>query len=521
MSKKRDILFELTSRVPELKASSISEDRQKMERLLKVNENFTYFCDYYLPEYFSCPPAKYQKILYSIIQNRSVSVEDYEALSAFIPEEFRSTFSPSEELEGVADIEPRGHGKSTRWTFAYPLWQILTKRARFVVITSSDTPSAKLQLEQIKTELEGNEKILEDFGTQRVKGNTWNKSSIKIANGAMLSAFGKGAAMRGIKNKQYRPDLVIIDDAFKDNDSESYAMRQKVHNWFNRTVLGLGDTKTLYVMVNTITHNDDLASRTLKEIEDKKKKAWIGIRLSAEVKEGEPLWPERYSWQWLKNKQSSIGSVAYAQEFLSKALSEEDRLFKKSWIKYISNAEIPSRLKKYEGIDPATGAHDLSAVVDIGISEELGKIIVLGSHGKKESTEQFKQRLFARYKTYRYKKAAMEGVAFQTVYKNEIIRDGVREGLFLPIKAMPSGRGSKAQRLMMLSPLIENGTIVFAPGNEDLISQLLDFPTGRFDDLPDALYYAMKIAHLKDFDNKESEADRNLSKKELRRILNI
>ncbi len=77
---------------------------------------------------------------------------------------------------------------------------------------------------------------------------------------------------------------------------------------------------------------------------------------------------------------------------------------------------------------------------------------------------------------------------------------------------------------MSISPLIENGLVVFCPGNEDLIDQLIGFPTAGYDDLCDALYYAIKavqegkgrkLSELKLFNNE------NKVIKNIRRSLNI
>ncbi|MFA7167424.1 MAG: hypothetical protein WC096_00835 [Sphaerochaetaceae bacterium] len=44
---------------------------------------------------------------------------------------------------------------------------------------------------------------------------------------------------------------------------------------------------------------------------------------------------------------------------------------------------------------------------------------------------------------------------------------------------------------MYISPMVENGTIAFAPGNGMLVDQLTGFPAAGYDDLCDALYYAV------------------------------
>lgn len=512
-----DAISALSSRLPQLASG---EDREKTKRIARAKDDFSFFCSYYLDRYFFCPLADYQEALIELAQRRSLTGGLYERILKSIPEDFQDTLRPMDKIEGLADVEPRGHGKTTRWTFAFPLWASIFRKASFPIIVGADKTSAVAQLTNIKTELETNEKIIADFG--ELRGKEWARDNILLSNGVRIKAFGKGSSMRGTKNRESRPDYVIIDDVFKDQEADSPTERKKVQNWFERTVLPLGQPGTFFVLVNTITHNDDLISTVLRKIQEGGMADWVGVRLSAEIRPGEPLWPQRYTWQWLKNMELKIGSIAYAQEYLSRALSDEDRLFQEAWICIVPDAEVPGRLAVYEGIDPATGAHDLSAVVDVGYSRETGKIYVLGSHGKKESPKKFKDRLVARYRHYRYKRAVMEGVAFQNVYRQEIIDYAMASKITMPIKGMNPGRGSKAQRNMKLSPMIENGTIVFLQGNDMLIDQLLSFPTGSYDDLVDALYYAVAAVNLKGFGvSRFSGKDAGKDLKALRKELKI
>lgn len=466
-------------------------------RIAKAETDFTFFCEHYLPDYFFCKPAEYQRILYDVIQSRELTEGQAVRLREIVPHDFRSTFKPTKGIKGVVDVEPRQHGKSTRMTFAFPLWCLLFRKAHFILIIGASKDDAELQMDNVRQAIENNDRILEDFGL--MAGTPWNKGFLKLSNGTAAMAKGKGGSLRGRRNQQYRPDLIIVDDTLKDDESDSGVTRDKVCRWFNRTIQPLG-TDALIVVVNTITNEDDLPSRLLADIRDGRKKNWIGLRFSAEIPakggqpHGTPLWPERYSWDELKRIQENIGSVAYAIEFLSRPLSDEDRLFKRAWIKRVRAEDIPVSLSMYEGVDPATGAHDMSAVVDVGVDRKTGIIYVVGSNGRKESPQTFKERLFQRYRRYRYRRCYMEAVAFQTVFKDEIVRDGAKEGLRLPIRGVNPGRGSKSQRLMALSPLVENQVIQFGPGNEDLIDQLVGFPAAGYDDLCDALDLAVKAS---------------------------
>ena len=290
---------QLAKRLPSLRDSLMGgEIRHRVER---AKNDFEFFCRTYLSRYFSCEMAEYQKILVKIAQDRKLTEDLLEELLPFVPEEFRGTLHKMDPLVGVANVEPRGHGKSTRWTFAFPLWLVLTGRSRFCVITGADKTSAVAQMSAMKMELELNDLLIQDFGDQ--KGKEWQAANILLKNGARIRAYGKGGSIRGFKNREARPDYIIVDDVYKDDEAESYTSREKAKNWFKRTILPLGEPGTFIVMVNTITHDDDLISSTLKEITEGKMAEWIGIRLSAELGEGRPLWPQRYSWDYLKKQQ--------------------------------------------------------------------------------------------------------------------------------------------------------------------------------------------------------------------------
>lgn len=493
MGKSASALDELKKRIPQLADAGSAEQKAASEaRLARAEKDFTFFCEYYLSSYFFCKPAEYQRILYDVIQTRELTVEQCTRLQEMVPGKFRDTFRPARDIDGIVDVEPREHGKSTRMTFAFPLWCLLFKKSHFIVIIGAGKDDAEMQMSNIRAALEDNKRILEDFPSQHWQGNgrTWNKSMLELANGTAVVARGKGGSMRGIRNRQYRPDLIIVDDTFKDQEADSAAIREKVYRWFSRTVQPLGSS-ALIVVVNTITNEDDLPSRLLADIKNGKKANWIGLRFSAECPalpgdpHDRPLWPERYSWEALKKKQRDLGSIAYAIEFLSQPLSDEDRLVKSSWIQRVRSEEIPNNLRFYAGIDPATGAHDQSAMTTIGKGKD-GMLYVVRSEGKTESAAGFTKRIIREFRMFRHRRILMETVQFQAVYKEQVAKDAAAEGLIVPLRGYNPGRASKAVRLMAVSPWIENGLIKFGPGTDDLIDQLLAFPAGGYDDQVDS-----------------------------------
>ena len=155
-------------------------------------EKFNHFCQNYLSDYFFAPPAEYQQILYDVATSQSLSVETAEKLKSFVAEKYQSMLIPTQKLAGAMFVEPREHGKTVRWSFAYVLWRVLTGRAKYVLLIGASGDSARENLINIKTELEDNELIIEDFGLQQ--GKVWRDDRIELVNGTCIQCKGAGAS---------------------------------------------------------------------------------------------------------------------------------------------------------------------------------------------------------------------------------------------------------------------------------------------------------------------------------------
>ena len=471
-------------------------DPEKQKRIERAKNDFWFFCSYYLPHYFSSEPAQYHKILVEIINTEKITSYQVQQLKKYIKPKYHNLLKPVHTLEGIVDVEPREHAKSTRMSLAYPLWRVLTGKSKFILLMSASQEMANLFLENIKAELEENEKLIEDFGEQA--GDKWKSDFITLKNGSAIASKGAGASMRGIRYRQYRPDLVIADDIMKDDLANSQTQRDKLYRWFKRVVMALGKDAFI-VVVNTIFHSDDLPSRLLKEIEEGKLKNWLGLRFSAILEDGTPLWKEMWSIEDLEKKKRALGSVHFATEYLNEPLSEEDMIFKPDWIIYYNTLEIAGKkLDKIMAVDPATGKKtgDYSAIVIVGKDKETGIYYVLDTFAEKISDLKLINKIIEKYQIYQPSKIVFETIAFQEIYKNQVMREASKRGVHLPIKPVKSSV-QKEVRIQKLSPLVENGLIKFKENQKLLIDQLIEFPKGSHDDLPDALAYA-----ISEFENK-------------------
>lgn len=138
-----------------------------------------------------------------------------------------------------------------------------------------------------------------------------------------------------------RVDLAIIDDPIKDAvQANSSTYREKVWEWYTSVLETRLHNKSRVVIMLTRWHEDDLAGRLLKKMEEEDGEQWEVLSIPA-IKEddadqedpreiGEALWPERHSTEKIlkiKNKSESVFNALYQQRPSSKA----GNIIKKHW----------------------------------------------------------------------------------------------------------------------------------------------------------------------------------------------
>ncbi|MFW5698671.1 MAG: terminase gpA endonuclease subunit, partial [Planctomycetota bacterium] len=202
-------------------------------------------------------------------------------------------------LEGglFALAMPRGSGKTSLAECAC-LWAILYGHRDFVCLIGSDEAHAADMLDSLKTELETNDRLLEDFpeavfpiqaldgiphraGGQLYHGERthigWTAKEIVMptipdspASGAIIKVAGITGRIRGMKFKRpdgqaVRPSLVVLDDPQTDESARSVSQCQHREATLAGAVLGLAGPgrKIAGVMPCTVIRPGDMADRIL------------------------------------------------------------------------------------------------------------------------------------------------------------------------------------------------------------------------------------------------------------------
>lgn len=489
-----------------------------------------YFGRYYLPHYFTRPSPPFHRQLDRLWQSRVMKGRDplSDAEAILLANGTRS-----------AVAAPRGHAKSTVMSLKNVLHAALYGYKQYILLLSDTETQAAGFLEAIKYELETNERILADFGEQ--VGKTWKTSSILLKNGCRIDAVGSGQKLRGRRNYQRRPDLILCDDIENDEGVRTAEQRQKTADWFWKAVCKSGDSYTDIVFIGTILHHDSLLAgllenpgfrglkfrailseatsplwqdweRLVTDLSDpdreKTAHAFFYKRRKEMLAGAKVLWPEKLSYYDLRLMRLTEGEAAFNSEMQNQPIDPAACLFSAQWFRYFNPAEIDFRAPRfrfYGYCDPSLGRganSDYSAIITLAVDGETGLAYVWDADIARRHPDKIiadileKERLLRREVGRGYVLFGAETNQFQWFLKEQLARESARQGLYLPIQGIRSTE-DKTMRVESLQPDVKNGYILFRPDQTLLLQQLSQFPLGAHDDGPDALEGARTLARRK------------------------
>lgn len=395
--------------------------------------------------------------------------------------------------KAIAIAAPRGHGKSSVTDLVYLAWVITNKKAKFILLVSDTYSQAVLFLEGLKAELESNERLKDFYGT--LTSDKWSEGEI-ITNGIMIKAIGAGMKVRGLKFRENRPDLIIVDDLENDDLVESKDRREKLERWFNGALIPSMNKEGRIIVIGTILHYDSLLHKLLQ---DDKYEEYYKVKYSA-ITNGKALWPEHLDTEELENiKQDYIkrgqGYLFY-QEYQNDPVSDENRKFKIEKIRYYEESDIDKlNTKCFITIDRAYSMDktaDYTGIVINRVDKENNWYI--RSERFKGTEKELIEKIFDLKSYFKPVKIAIEQKAFEYTIKPALTDEMRKRNTFFTIEELKDAGSSKTRRIEGLSPRYESGAIHFLREDVDMIDEMIKFPRSLHDDLLDALAYQLDIA---------------------------
>jgi hypothetical protein len=150
---------------------------------------------------------------------------------------------------------PRGSAKSMWASFAFPLWSLAERCEQYIILIADSTAQSDKYLSNIRCELEDNDELLEAYPHLR-PGKIWRNNAIQVAGGALMESLGSGQKIRGRRQGETRPTLIIVDDPQSTEQCVSPLLRNRAWEWLTKDVLNAGSPETNFVVLGTPIHRE-------------------------------------------------------------------------------------------------------------------------------------------------------------------------------------------------------------------------------------------------------------------------
>lgn len=446
----------------------------------------------------------------------------------------------------IIDLAPRNHAKSTVFSYKTPLWLLSRDRNIRIVIVSKTSGQSEAFLRQIKATIENDDKFKEFNGPLFPKyPEKWSNNEIIVERTTKEKDPTISTASTGGAILSKRADVIICDDILDKENTRTKVQRDKVKEWFNDILMPVLDPERgLLIWVGTVFNTDDLAHELMKDPTfDYKRKfqaiisppsdpmadeLWNLYRIKMfnegkqkalefykqnekKMTEGSKvLWPERWPLQKLKDEWISSGTRSFNLMYQNDAVSEENAIFKESWIEKckdvnrtlmthydIATSTITVKVRA-TGVDLAASEEEMAndtAIATVGLTAD-NKYLLMNVEMGKWTPSTTRSNIKGQGERFGSQVVLVESNAFQVSLTKDM-----KESTSLPIKAFMT-TGEKFDEFVGINSLavtIENGQWILPAKPDDprtidvyekLKEAMLKFPGGHTADILMAVWFA-------------------------------
>lgn len=423
----------------------------------------------------------------------------------------------------IVTMPPR-HGKSTVSSEWFPVWYLSTFPRRRIMLVGFESEFAASWGRRVRNHIEEHGAELGvTLAPDSSAANRWETGE----GGGMLTA-GVGGSITG-----RGADVLIVDDPISNaEDAESATIRNKLWEWWRTTAYTRLEPNGAAVVVQTRWHEDDLAGRLLADARAGGE-AWEVANLPAIAedgdalgrKEGEALWPARFSVDDLRRIERSVGPRAWASLYQQRPSPAGGGLFRRDYFRYAEDRGDHYLLRgggddatrpvfkadcwRFATVDTAwtTGTQSDYSVRQVWDVEprttEAGLVgrsmILVDQWRERVGSPQLEAQLRRDIERFRLLFVGMEVISDGATIFQRLQLDGLpmRRILYGETKRIPD----KVTKAIVAEVWMAAGKVFFlrgAPYLDALESELLAFPNGAHDDTVDALAMAAHFASRRD-----------------------
>lgn len=216
---------------------------------------------------------------------------------------------------------PRGFGKTIVVKLII-LYAIIFTKKQFVLIICENEAKAAAILSDVEDMLD-EPNIKAAFGDWRIaiSSNTQTRKVFTYrGRSVILKAAGAGTGIRGITEKNRRPDLMIFDDIQSREDSESEILASKLETWMVGTAMKAKSPEgCLFLFVANMYPTKGSLLRKLKQNPN-----WVKYIVGGLLADGTSLWEELQPVKQLLREFQNDLATGHPEIFYAEVLNDEN-----------------------------------------------------------------------------------------------------------------------------------------------------------------------------------------------------
>lgn len=406
---------------------------------------------------------------------------------------------------------PRGTFKSSVVTIGETLQFLLNEPNGRVLIDSETFSKAKTFLAEIKGHLEDNEKLREVFKAihgvypdQNKKLVRWTDTMVDLASRSRKTkepSIMVSGVDKSINGMHF--DLIIADDLHSEINTKTKEQILNVIEHY-KLLFSLLDPGKPLIIIGTRWHMLDL----YQHIMDNEQDDFNILQKSAYNPDGSLFFPEVLSEEALDKIRRKQGSSIFSKQYLNQPVSDENATFKREQFTYMDWEQaklIP--INWYLLCDPSysdprgTSTYsDYAAFVIAGMDYQR-KLYVRHVRRDKMTYSEIINELFRLYTADEFRDLNITKVLLEVIgtksLSYELSHEMKTRNSYIPVHEIRHQSKSKEERVRALAPFYELQNVVHIKGTnqlDELELELIQFPSGRYDDVVDCFSSILQIA---------------------------
>jgi len=268
----------------------------------------------------------------------------------------------AERLKRVVCIVPRNHYKSTIFTISYAVWRGLRDPNQTGLLIANSATNASHFLGKIRSAFESKKLLRELFPELRPElSNRWNKDEACLPRTVDYPEATWEAVGWSTKVTSRHYDWILMDDLVDEDSYESPELMNKIIERFEQRESLLRppiETRTLIVVANHWSAID-LNCYILKNHPE------YHVYYRQAIENGQPIFPEAYSLEWLQRKQAA-NPYTFALQYMNNPVDASLSEFKAEWLQEYRRGEDSVVFPLEDGslLETPLGALNVYATVD-------------------------------------------------------------------------------------------------------------------------------------------------------------